>query len=41
LLETKPEAMRKALSENSLLKKMEFNEKFLGEESVKESKMPV
>ncbi|XP_072251046.1 centrosomal protein of 192 kDa [Leuresthes tenuis] len=37
LLETKPEGMRKALSENSLLKNIEFNEKFLGEESVKET----
>lgn len=36
LLQSKPEAARKALSENSLLKNIDFNEKFLGEEHVKE-----
>lgn len=39
LLQSKPEAARKALSENSLLKNIDFNEKFLGEENVTESKM--
>ncbi|XP_072317794.1 centrosomal protein of 192 kDa isoform X2 [Eucyclogobius newberryi] len=37
LLQSKPEAARKALSENSLLKNIEFNEKFLGEEIVTET----
>ncbi|XP_037533103.1 centrosomal protein of 192 kDa [Nematolebias whitei] len=37
LLQSKPEATRKALSENSLLKNIDFNEKFLGEEHVKEA----
>ncbi|KAK7930687.1 hypothetical protein WMY93_007082 [Mugilogobius chulae] len=32
-----PEAAKKALSENSLLKNIEFNEKFLGEETVTET----
>lgn len=36
LLQSKPDAGRKALSENSLLKNIEFNEKFLGEEIVAE-----
>ncbi|MEQ2171672.1 hypothetical protein GOODEAATRI_013175, partial [Goodea atripinnis] len=36
LLQSKPEAGRKALSENSLLKNIDFNERFLGEESVTE-----
>ncbi|XP_042345281.1 centrosomal protein of 192 kDa [Plectropomus leopardus] len=36
LLQSKPEAVRKALSENSLLKNINFNEKFLGEEIVTE-----
>lgn len=39
LLQSKPEVARKALSENSLLKNMDFNEKFLGEENVTESKL--
>lgn len=39
LLQSKPQAARKALSENSLLKNIDFNEKFLGEESITESKM--
>ncbi len=39
LLQNKPEAARKALSENSLLKNINFNEKFLGEETITESKM--
>uniref|UniRef100_A0A7N8XJ61 Centrosomal protein 192 n=1 Tax=Mastacembelus armatus TaxID=205130 RepID=A0A7N8XJ61_9TELE len=38
LLQNKPEAVHKALSENSLLKNIDFNETFLGEESVTESK---
>ncbi|XP_070691086.1 centrosomal protein of 192 kDa isoform X2 [Pempheris klunzingeri] len=37
LLQSKPEAARKALSENSLLKNIDFNEKFLGEENVTET----
>ncbi|XP_061571947.1 centrosomal protein of 192 kDa [Cololabis saira] len=37
LLQSKPEAARKALSENSLLKSIDFNEKFLGEENVAET----
>ncbi|XP_016526111.1 centrosomal protein of 192 kDa isoform X2 [Poecilia formosa] len=37
LLECKPEAGRKALSENSLLKNIDFTETFLGEESVNEA----
>ncbi|XP_043973198.1 centrosomal protein of 192 kDa isoform X2 [Gambusia affinis] len=37
LLECKPEAGRKALSENSLLKNIDFTETFLGEETVKEA----
>lgn len=39
LLQSKPEAARKALSENSLLKNIDFNEKFLGEETITESMM--
>lgn len=39
LLQSKPQAAQKALSENSLLKNIEFNEKFLGEESVTEGEM--
>lgn len=39
LLQSKPEAARKALSENSLLKNIEFNETFLGEENITESRM--
>uniref|UniRef100_H3D713 Centrosomal protein 192 n=1 Tax=Tetraodon nigroviridis TaxID=99883 RepID=H3D713_TETNG len=34
LLQNKPEAARKALSDNSLLKNIDFNEKFLGEEHI-------
>ncbi|XP_041845085.1 centrosomal protein of 192 kDa isoform X2 [Melanotaenia boesemani] len=37
LLESKPESALKALSENSLLKNIDFNEKFLGEENVTEA----
>uniref|UniRef100_A0A667ZNW0 Centrosomal protein 192 n=1 Tax=Myripristis murdjan TaxID=586833 RepID=A0A667ZNW0_9TELE len=37
LLQSKPEAGRKVLSENSLLKNIDFNEKFLGEEQVTET----
>ncbi|KAM9353963.1 centrosomal protein of 192 kDa [Symphorus nematophorus] len=37
LLQSKPEAARKALSENSLLKNIDFNEKFLGEENITET----
>ncbi|XP_040900614.1 centrosomal protein of 192 kDa isoform X2 [Toxotes jaculatrix] len=37
LLQSKPEAPRKALSENSLLKNIDFNEKFLGEENITET----
>ncbi|KAM4736666.1 centrosomal protein of 192 kDa isoform 2-T3 [Anableps anableps] len=37
LLESKPDAGRKVLSENSLLKNINFNEKFLGEENIKEA----
>ncbi|XP_070768017.1 centrosomal protein of 192 kDa [Enoplosus armatus] len=37
LLQSKPEAARKALSDNSLLKSIDFNEKFLGEENVTET----
>ncbi|XP_049439243.1 centrosomal protein of 192 kDa isoform X2 [Epinephelus fuscoguttatus] len=37
LLQSKPEAVRKALSENSLLKNINFNEKFLGEENITET----
>ncbi|XP_029360132.1 centrosomal protein of 192 kDa isoform X2 [Echeneis naucrates] len=36
-LQSKPEAAKKALSDNSLLKNIDFNEKFLGEESVTET----
>ncbi|XP_053182298.1 centrosomal protein of 192 kDa [Scomber japonicus] len=36
LLQNKPEAAQKALSDNSLLKNIDFNEKFLGEENVTE-----
>nr|XP_020462386.1 LOW QUALITY PROTEIN: centrosomal protein of 192 kDa [Monopterus albus] len=36
LLQSKPEAAAKALSENSLLKNINFNEKFLGEDNVTE-----
>ncbi|KAG7475204.1 hypothetical protein JOB18_027049 [Solea senegalensis] len=37
LLQNKPEAAQRALSENSLLKNIDFNEKFLGEENVTET----
>ncbi|XP_056142929.1 centrosomal protein of 192 kDa [Lampris incognitus] len=37
LLQSKPEAGKKVLSENSLLKNIEFNTKFLGEEQVTET----
>ncbi|CAJ1061471.1 centrosomal protein of 192 kDa isoform X1 [Xyrichtys novacula] len=37
LLQSKPEAMRKALSENSLLRNINFNERFLGEENIDEA----
>ncbi|KAM9309577.1 centrosomal protein of 192 kDa [Pholidichthys leucotaenia] len=37
LLESKPDVLRKALSENSHLKNVNFNEKFLGEEHVTEA----
>ncbi|XP_026228077.1 centrosomal protein of 192 kDa isoform X2 [Anabas testudineus] len=37
LLQNKPDASRKVLSENSLLKNIDFNEKFLGEENVTET----
>ncbi|XP_035765879.1 centrosomal protein of 192 kDa, partial [Neolamprologus brichardi] len=37
LLQSKPEVARKALSDNSLLKNIDFNEKFLGEEYVAEA----
>ncbi|KAM4633668.1 centrosomal protein of 192 kDa [Polymixia lowei] len=37
LLQSKPEAGRKLLSENSLLKNIDFNEKFLGEEQITET----
>ncbi|XP_035528184.1 centrosomal protein of 192 kDa [Morone saxatilis] len=37
LLQSKPEAATKALSENSLLKNIDFNEKFLGEENITET----
>uniref|UniRef100_A0A669E4Y8 Centrosomal protein 192 n=1 Tax=Oreochromis niloticus TaxID=8128 RepID=A0A669E4Y8_ORENI len=37
LLQSKPEVARKALSDNSLLKNIDFNEKFLGEENVAEA----
>ncbi|XP_053287860.1 centrosomal protein of 192 kDa isoform X1 [Pleuronectes platessa] len=37
LLQSKPEAAQQALSENSLLKNINFNEKFLGEENVTET----
>ncbi|XP_044216252.1 centrosomal protein of 192 kDa isoform X2 [Thunnus albacares] len=37
LLQSKPEAAQKALSDNSLLKNIDFNEKFLGEENVAET----
>lgn len=39
LLLSKPEAAHKALSENSLLKNIEFNEKFLGEENITEGRL--
>lgn len=39
LLQKKPEAAQKALSDNSLLKNIEFNEKFLGEEHIVESEV--
>lgn len=39
LLQSKPEATQKALSENSLLKNIDFNEKFLGEENISESEI--
>lgn len=38
LLQNNPEAARKALSDNSLLKNIDFNEKFLGEEHITDSK---
>ncbi|KAM3873483.1 LOW QUALITY PROTEIN: centrosomal protein of 192 kDa [Diretmus argenteus] len=37
LLQSKPEAGRKVLSENSMLKNIDFNENFLGEEQVTET----
>ncbi|XP_028281383.1 centrosomal protein of 192 kDa isoform X2 [Parambassis ranga] len=37
LLQSKPDAAQKGLSENSLLKNLDFNEKFLGEETVTET----
>ncbi|XP_047455217.1 centrosomal protein of 192 kDa isoform X2 [Mugil cephalus] len=37
LLQIKPDVVQKALSENSLLKNVDFNEKFLGEENVTET----
>jgi hypothetical protein len=37
LLQSRPEAGRKVLSDNSLLKNIEFNETFLGEELITES----
>ncbi|KAJ3597934.1 hypothetical protein NHX12_001450 [Muraenolepis orangiensis] len=37
LLQSKPEAGRKVLSDNSLLKNIDFNEKFLGEEQITEA----
>lgn len=39
LLQIKPEAGNKVLSENSLLKSIPFDEMFLGEEHVQEGKM--
>lgn len=39
LLQNKPEAAQKALSDNSLLKNIDFNEKFLGEEHIAESEI--
>lgn len=39
LMQNKPEAAQKALSDNSLLKNIEFNEKFLGEEHIAESEV--
>lgn len=39
LLQNKPEAARKALPDNSLLKNIDFNEKFLGEEQITESEI--
>lgn len=39
LLQIKPEAGNKVLSENSLLKTIPFDEMFLGEEQVQEGKM--
>ncbi|KAF7654653.1 hypothetical protein LDENG_00066660 [Lucifuga dentata] len=39
LLQSKPEVAWKALSENSLLKNIDFNEKFLGEEHVTEKQL--
>lgn len=39
LLQIKPEAGNKVLSENSLLKNIPFDEMFLGEEHVQEGKM--
>lgn len=38
LLLSKPEAAHKVLSDNSLLKNIEFNEKFLGEENITEGR---
>ncbi|KAM8847082.1 centrosomal protein of 192 kDa isoform 1-T1 [Synchiropus picturatus] len=37
LLQNKPDAARKALSENSLQKNIDFNEKFLGEDNITET----
>lgn len=41
LLQIKPEAGRKVLSENSLLKNIPFDELFLGEEQVQEGKVTI
>lgn len=38
LLQNQPEAARKAVSDNSLLKNIDFNEKFLGEEYITDGK---
>ncbi|KAG7259873.1 hypothetical protein CRUP_025071, partial [Coryphaenoides rupestris] len=37
MLQSKPEAGRKVLSDNSLLKNIDFNEKFLGEDQITET----
>jgi len=39
LLQSKPETVKKALSENSLLKNINFYETFLGEENLTEGKI--